>query len=212
MKRILVIEREYGAGAGLVAEKVAQRLGWKLLDQALTEEIARVAKVHPETCKRREERRDSMVYRLAKVFWRGSTERSARFEDDDLLDADRLVCLSQKVIEQAAEAGQCVIVGRAAPWILRNRNDTYCVFLYAPRDVRFHRVRELVKDEHKAIDLVDTVDQERREFIRHYFGAEYPGRQFYHAMLNTAVGIDATVDTLLYLLEAANKREQPAQS
>jgi cytidylate kinase len=212
MKRILVIEREYGAGAGLVAEKVAQRLGWKLLDQALTEEIARVAKVHPETCKRREERRDSMVYRLAKVFWRGSTERSARFEDDDLLDADRLVCLSQKVIEQAAEAGQCVIVGRAAPWILRNRNDTYCVFLYAPRDVRFHRVRELVKDEHKAIDLVDTVDQERREFIRHYFGAEYPGRQFYHAMLNTAVGIDATVDTLLYLLEAANKREEAAQS
>jgi cytidylate kinase len=207
MKRILVIEREYGAGGGLVAEKVAQRLGWKLLDKALTEEIARVAKVHPETCKRREERRDSMMYRLAKVFWRGSTERSARFEDDDLLDADRLVCLSQKVIEQAAETGQCVIVGRAAPWILRNRNDTYCVFLYAPRDIRFHRVLELVKDEHKAIDLVDTVDQERREFIRHYFGVEYPGRQFYHAMLNTTVGIDATVDTLLYLLEAANKRE-----
>jgi len=211
MKRNLVIEREYGAGAGVVAEKAAQRLGWKLLDQALTDEIARVAKVKPEICKCREERRDSMMYRLAKVFWRGSTERSARF-DDDLLDADRLVCLSQQVIEEAADAGQCVIVGRAAPWILRKRDDTYCVFLYAPRDVKFHRVLESVKDKHKAIDLVDTVDQERREFIKHYFGAEWPGRQFYHAMLNTAVGIDATVDNLLYLLDAANKREKAAPS
>ena len=211
MKRILVIEREYGAGASEIAEKAAQRLGWKLLDHALTEEIARTAKVHPEVCKRREERRDSVLYRLAKVFWRGSSERSARFENEDLLDADRLVCLSQQVIEQAAAVGQCVIVGRAAAWFLRNRADTFCVFLYAPRDVRFRRVLEQVKDEAKAIDLVDTVDRERKEFIQHYFGAEWPGRQFYHAMLNTEIGINATVDNLLRLLEAANKLQEAGQ-
>jgi cytidylate kinase len=212
MKRVLVIEREYGAEATAIAEKAAQRLGWKLLDHALTEEIARVAKVRPEVCKRREERRDPMLYRLAKVFWRGSSERSARFEDEDLLDADRLVCLSQQVIEQAAAVGQCVIVGRAAAWFLRNRADTFCVFLYAPRDVRFCRVLEQVKDKAKAIDLVDTVDHERREFFRHYFGAEWRGRQFYHAMLNTAVGVDATVDNILNLLATANKREEAGKS
>jgi len=212
MKRVLVIEREYGAGASEIAEKVAQQLGWKLLDHALTEEIARIAKVHPEVCKRREERKDSTLYRLAKVFWRGSSERSARFEDEDLLDADRLVCLSQQVIEQSAAVGQCVIVGRAAAWFLRNRADTFCVFLYAPRDVRFHRVLQVVKDKAKAIDLVDTVDRERREFIRHYFDAEWPGRQFYHAMLNTAVGIDATVDNILNLLGAANRRGEDSKS
>ncbi len=211
MKRVLVIEREYGAGASEIAEKVAQRLGWKLLDHALTEEIARVAKVHPEVCKRREERRDSMLYRLAKVFWRGSSERSARFEDHDLLDADRLVCLSRQVIEQAAALGQCVIVGRAAACILRNRNDTYCVFLYAPRDVRFRRVLEQVRDEVKAIDLVDHVDRERMEFIGHYFCAEWPGRELYDAMLNTARGIDATVDNILNLINTANKREEAAK-
>jgi len=205
MKRVLVIEREYGAGAGVIAEKVAQRLGWRLLDHALTEEIARVGKVHPEICKRREERRDSMLYRLAKVFWRGSSERSARFEDDDLLDADRLVCLARQVIQQAADAGQCVIVGRGAACILSDRDDTYSVFLYAPRDVRFHRVLEQVKDEAKAIDLVDTVDRERMEFISHYFAAEWPGRQLYDAMLNTAIG---TVDNIVNLINTANKREE----
>ena len=210
MKRILVIEREYGAGASVIAERAAQRLGWKLLDHALTEEIARLAKVHPEICKRREERRDSLLYRLAKVFWRGSFERSARFEDEDLLDADRLVCLSQKVVEQAAMVGQCVIVGRAAAWFLRNRTDTYCVFLYASRDFRFRRVLAQVKDQAKAIDLVDTVDRERREFIQHYFGVEWPGRQYYHAMLNTAIGVDATLENILNLMDAANKREERA--
>jgi len=211
MKRVLVIEREYGAGAGAIAERVAQRLGWRLLDHALTEEIARVAKVHPEVCKRREERRDSMLYRLAKVFWRGSSERSARFEDYDLLDADRLVCLSRQVIEQAAAVGQCVIVGRGAACILRHRNDTYCVFLYAPRDVRFRRVLEQVRDEVKAIDLVDRVDRERMEFIGHYFCAEWPGRELYDAMLNTAMGIDTTVDNILNLINTANMREEAAK-
>ena len=45
MKRILVIEREYGAGGSDIAERTAKRLGWKLLDQELTAEIARLAKV-----------------------------------------------------------------------------------------------------------------------------------------------------------------------
>jgi hypothetical protein len=44
MKRILVIEREYGAGGGVIAEKISRRLGWKLFDHALTEEVAKLAR------------------------------------------------------------------------------------------------------------------------------------------------------------------------
>ena len=91
MKRIVVIEREFGAGAGAIAEKVARRLGWKLLDHALTGEIARLAKVSPEACQHREERVDPWLYRLAKFFWRGSHERSVMLPDAEIMDADRLV-------------------------------------------------------------------------------------------------------------------------
>ena len=205
MKRILVIEREYGAGGSVIAEKAARRLGWKLLDQELTAEIARLAKVRPDICKRREERMDPWVYRLAKVFWRGSHERTAYFDDTDILDADRLVCLTKQVVEQAALAGYCVIVGRAAPYMLRDREDTFCVFLYASREAKFQRVRKLVKNEAEAIDLVDTVDQERAEFIKHYYKVQWPSRRLYHAMLNTAAGEDETVETILNLMGAANK-------
>jgi cytidylate kinase len=207
MKRILVIEREFGAGAGAIADKVAHRLGWKLLDHALTEEIARLAKVSPETCQCHEERVDPWLYRLAKVFWRGSHERSVTLPDADIVDADRLIHLTQEILNQAAAAGQCVIVGRAAAYFLRERADTFCAFLYAPRELKFQRVLAEVKNEAEARQLIDTVDQERIAFIRHYYNMEWPARHLYHAMLNTAAGEDATVETILTLIDAANRNE-----
>ncbi len=212
MKRILIIEREYGAGAGVIAAKAAERLRWRLLDEALTEEIARSARVRPELCREREERVDPWLYRLAKVFWRGSFERSIRLEDVGALDADRLVALARQVIEEAARAGHCVIVGRGAPYFLRDRPDAFCVFLYAPRQHKLRRVLAQVKNEAEAADLIDSVDEERREFIRHYFHREWPWRPLYHVMLNTAAGDDATVDTILRLMEAANQREEAGGS
>jgi len=210
MKRIVVIEREFAAGAAAIAVKIAGRLGWKLLDNALTEQIAALAKVSPETCQRREERVDPWLYRLAKVFWRGSHERSVMLPDADIVDADRLICLTQQVINQAAESGQCVIVGRAAAYFLRERADTFCVFLYAPRDLKYRRVLAEVKNEAETRHLIDTVDQERAAFIRHYYNVEWPARYLYHVMLNTAAGEDAAVETILNLIDAANRRETPA--
>jgi len=206
MKRILIIEREYGAGGGVIAEKAAHRLGWKLLDRELTEEIARLAKVHPEVCQKREERIDPWMYRLAKVFWRGSHERSVHFNDAQILDADRLVSLSQQVVEQAAMAGHCVIVGRGAPYFLRDRDDAFCVFLYASREAKFHRVWQRTKNDEEAIDLVDSVDQERAEFIEYYFKVQWPSRHLYHAMLNTDTGLDETVNAILYSMDVANQK------
>jgi len=207
MIRILVIEREFGAGAALIAEHTAQRLGWKLLDHALTEQIATLAKISPDVCKHKEERIDSWAYRMAKVFWRGSHERSVGFHDANIVDADHLICLSQRAIEDAAEAGNCVIVGRAAAYFLRHRTDTFCVFLYAPRDLKYRRVLARLKDEAETLRQIDSVDQERAAFIRHYYKAEWPSRHLYHAMLNTSIGQDETVDTILSLIESANRRE-----
>src|SRR3954453_14656516 len=98
MKRVMVIEREFGAGGSDIAEKVAQRLGWKLLDHALTDEIAKLARMRPEECKKREEKLDPLLYRLARVFWRGSHERAVGFADSEIMDADHLVRLTQEVL------------------------------------------------------------------------------------------------------------------
>ena len=207
MKKILVIDREFGAGGSTIAEKLAARLGWKLLDQDLTREIARLANVPPEVCERREERVDPWLHRLTNLIWRGSFERNLPPPDMAVLDTNRLVALVQQVVERAIAAGPCVIVGRGAPYFLRERTDTFCVFLYASRELRFRRVLKRIGDEREAVTLVDTMDEERRKFIKHQFGHEWPNRQFFHVMLNTALGDDLTVETILNLLNAVNRSE-----
>src|SRR5690348_3363064 len=110
MYRILTVEREYGSGAGAVAAQIARSLGWKLWDQELTQEIAKLANVERSVVERCEERRDSRFQRLAKVFWRGSVERSAQISSIETFDADCMVELVGQVLENAAKQGNCVFV------------------------------------------------------------------------------------------------------
>lgn len=212
MKQILLIDREFGAGGTTIAEILAQRLGWKLFDDALSQEIARVAKIPVHVCRQREERRDPWLQRLVNLIWKGTFDRNLPSPDLAILDTDRLVSVIEQVVKQAAEQKPCVIVGRGAPYFLRQRTDTLSVFLYASRELKFHRVFKRVGNEKEAVYLVDSMDDDRRKFVKHYFGHEWPNRQLFHAMLNTGVGDDKTVEAILHLLNAANRSEETTQS
>ena len=153
MIRVITVEREFGAGGTIIAEKLAERLGWKLWDQALTAEIARLAQVDPASVERLDERCDSLFYRLMKVFIRGSYERSLPVTGLAHFDADSMVAFMHRVIDGAAAEGNCVIVGRGAPYFLRDREDAFHVFVYAPWEEKIRRVRMSGKSEEDAVDL-----------------------------------------------------------
>lgn len=196
MYRIITIEREYGCGAGQIAAQLASHLGWKLWDRELTCEIARVANVDDSAVSMCEERVDSTFQRLVKVFWRGSYERSMRLEHQPF-GPDRMVEVGEEVMKDIAERGNCVIVGRGAPYFLRERGDAFHVFMYAPRSEKLRRLQDLGKTLHDAEDLVDTVDRERILFVKHYFGADWPTRSLYHLMINTSMGNEIVLATIL---------------
>ncbi|HXA44877.1 MAG TPA: cytidylate kinase-like family protein [Candidatus Angelobacter sp.] len=211
MKQLLLLDREFGAGCGDICEKLATRLQWKLFDDELSREIARQANIPVDVCKRHEERTDPWLQRLVNLIWRGSFDRNLPSPDLAILETDRLVSVIQKVIEQAAEQRPCVIVGRGAPYFLRNRADTFSVFLYAPRDLKYRRILKRTGNEAEAVNLVDSMDDDRRKFVKHYFGHEWPNRQLFNAMLNTNAGDDNTVEAILHLLDAANRNEGAAK-
>jgi cytidylate kinase len=208
MKQILLIDREFGAGCSGISEKLASRLNWQLFDDSLTQEIARLANLPVEVCRRREESADPWLQRLVNVIWHGSFDSNLPAPNLAIMDKDRLVSIVQKVVEQAAEKKPCVIVGRGAPYFLRQRTDTFSVFLYASREIKFRRVLKRVGNEAEAINLVDTIDEDRKKFVKQYFGHEWPNRQYFYAMLNTGVGDDLTVETILNLLNAVNHNEE----
>jgi len=171
MTNILTIEREYGTGAPYIADRIAKKLGWSLWDHEITEEIARRLKCKAEHVQKREERVDSMFYRLGKAFMRGSFE-SQTAAGLELLDAEHLATLFERVITNIAEKGKCVIVGRGAPYFLRERGDAFHVFLYAPYGEKLRRVVEWGKSRREAEELLNTVDSERAAFVRKYYNKE----------------------------------------
>lgn len=207
MFRLITIEREYGCGGGAIAGGLADHLGWKLWDRLITEEIARLANVAPSAVRRCDERMDSRLHRLAKSFWRGSYERSSPL-DNQVFDTDCMMAMTQDIMNRIGREGNAVIVGRGGPYFLRQHPDAFHVFLYAPRA---EKIRRTIADGHtreEAEELVESVDRERVAFIKHYFDADWPTRSLYHLMVNTAVGNQPVIRTILntmHLVEGSPK-------
>jgi cytidylate kinase len=195
--KIITIEREYGSGGGEIAQLLAKQLGWKLWDQLLTEEIARLAECPKAIVEVREEKNDPLYYRLFKSFLRGSYEGSLNAHKLKVVDSESILKLTERVVLHAAKTGNSVIVGRGSQHFLRNREDTLRVFLYAPREDKVRRLLGRGKSDKEAEQLVDTVDRERADFILRYFGVQWPDRAVYHSMINTTIGDQAVVHMIL---------------
>ena len=145
MFRVLTIAREYGSGGAVVGRNISEQLGWKLLDKAFIENIARAAKVDPQLARRFDERTDSWLERLAHQgagHWRGAFEGAVIVSPPDFFDAETMAALAQNMIEEASQRGNCVIVGRGAQCVLRGRKNVLHVFIYAPWAERVARVQQ----------------------------------------------------------------------
>jgi hypothetical protein len=83
--------------------------------------------------------------------------------------------------------------------------------LYGSREVKYRRILKRTGNEKEALQLLDTIDDDRRKFVKHYFGHEWPNRQLFQVMLNTDVGAEITIETILNLLNATNPIEETAK-
>jgi cytidylate kinase len=197
MIRVITIEREYGSGGADVARKLAERLGWQLWDQKLTDEIARCMECDRRTVEERAERIDPLYYRLFKAFLRGSFEGTLNAPRLKMVDADHIRQVAGQVVTLAAKTGNSVIVGRGSAYFLGDRADAFHVFVYAPFEERVRRLRAQGQSEHDAIELAETVDRDRAAYIKRYFDVDWPARHFFHLMINTTLGEEVVVQTVL---------------
>ena len=209
MIKVITIEREYGSGGSEIAHLVAEQLGWKLWDHLLTEEIARLANCPKAVVEVREERQDPLYYRLFKSFLRGSYEGSLNAHKLKLVDSESILKMTERVVRDAAGAGNSVIVGRGSQHFFANDPSALRVFLYAPREDKMRRVIARGKSQEEAQQLVDTVDRERADFIQKYFQVEWPTRFLYHIMLNTSIGEKTAAQEILNFMKSLNSKQDP---
>jgi len=198
MFRILTVAREYGSGGGRIAQLLADRLDWKLLDRCLVEKIAQLAQVEPKLAEKYDERPDPWVNRIVRALWQGGVMRGTMAGPiPELFDADTMASLSQRVIEEAADIGSCVIVGRGSQCILQERGDAFHVFIYAPRAERLRRVRSRHASRAEAEAALDARDQERAALIRRYFNQDWANRHLYDLMISSKLGEEVVLSTIL---------------
>jgi len=195
--RVVTLDREYGSGGGVIAEKLASRLGWKLWDHLLTEEIARRMECDCHAVEEHEEQRDPAYYRLLKAFMRGSFEGSSNVPRLKMVDTECVREVAQRLLPDVADGGNAVIVGRGSAYYLSSRSDAFHVFIYAPFQERVHRLQSTGKSEKEAIELSETVDRDRAAFIKRYFKVDWPGRHRFHLMVNSAMGEEVAVEIIL---------------
>jgi hypothetical protein len=208
MIRIITVDREYGAGGNAIATALANRRGWTLWDQRLTDEIASRMGSDRRAVEAREERCDSTYYRLLKAFMKGSFEGSLNAPRLGLLDTDHVQEVVRAIQTEIADAGDSVIVGRGSAYFLGNRRDAFHVFIYAPFESKVRRLRSLGKSEEEARDLAETVDRDRAAFVKRYFNVEWPAIHRFHLMINSSIGDDIAVDTIIDAVKRCEEKHK----
>jgi cytidylate kinase len=184
---IITISREFGSGGSEVARRVAERLGYTLVDNQLIEEVARRAGLPPDVVAEREERVPGFAERITRTLASAMPEFVVP-EGGTIpaLDEEQLVRLTEAVVSQFAAGGRVVMVGRAAPAVLGRREDALHVKIVAPVADRVARVAERQGiTPREAERLVRDSDQHRARYHRQYYNRDWHDPVNYHLVLNT---------------------------
>ena len=202
MFSVLTITREFGAGGGFIARRVAEELRWNLLDDALIREVARAAHVDVETVQRYDERVDAWWRRFHAAGLRAACIYAGLSPPEaELVDTESTIArFTQRVINRAAAKGECVIVGRGAECLLQSRTDTFHVFIYGPSEDRVSRVHNLVRSPSEAVELIRRTDRERAGYIRAHYRCNWTDCHLYHMMISSGIGPEAAVRAIVGML------------
>jgi cytidylate kinase len=197
MFNVITISREYGSGGASLAEMLARSLGWKLVDESLVAEVAKRAKIDPEVAARYDECVDAWFHRLVKGLWQGGYEGLATAVDSKTIDFEGMTKFAGEIIREAASLGQCVIVGRGAQCILRNRKNVFHVSIFGPHQQKIQRMRDRLPPGVNAERVMEETDRRRAAYIHRFYGEDWKDRRLYHLVITSGLGLETVRDTIL---------------
>ncbi len=203
--RIITISREFGSGGRTVGKALAERLGLAYYDKELVEQVATETGFDPSYI---EEHGEFAPVKSALAYFFPTPGHPGVMRG--LSAADFLWVMQRDVILELAEKEPCVIVGRCADYILRDRRDTIHVFIHADMEFRKARILRLYGESDKSPEKrLQEKDAKRRVNYKHYTRQEWGMAQNYDLTLNTAtLGIDRCVDIIADLFTNPVSREE----
>ena len=214
---VITISRQFGAAGAPVGRALADRFGAEMLDRAIVAQVAVRAGIPEDKLEVYDERLPTVWQRMASALAASPEPAMPGVTFSASLAPmsvhERLVAITRSVIEEAADRGNAVILGRGGAFILADRPDVFHVQLHASLDARVRyllaRVEQIPREarlEEKALrELCQSIDAERAAYIRDVFGADWRDVTHYDLAIDTGpLGIDKTADLIELAVRASN--------
>ena len=210
---LITITREYGAGGSTVARMVAERLGWRLVDNELVEEIGRRAGMTTAEAEERVERGPNFVERLIRALAASNPEllTPASVQPPEAEDA-RLKQITEQVVSESA-SNHAVLVGRAAGAVIGRRDDALHIKLVGTIEYRRQIIaeRDGVSVE-EAERRIRDVDGHRAEYHRRWYRRDWTDPRNYHLVINGGwVGLERAAELIVELVKGERREERREQ-
>ena len=195
-KKIITISREFGSGGRTIGHMVADKLGIPFYDKELVDQIAMESGFAPQYVEEHGEHSPGKSF-----FSYAFAHQGVPGVMNGLSTADFLWNIQCNVILQLADKGPCVIVGRNADYILKDRKDCLHTFIHADIDFRADRIVRLYGESEKAPEIrLQEKDKRRRVNYQHYTGRTWGSAQNYDISLSSSsIGIDECVNIIVSL-------------
>lgn len=200
--RIITISRQFGSGGRTIGKEVAKRLGYAYYDKELIEKVAEKTGFDPKYIEENGEYAPGKsIFSLASSFI-----GSARVMGG-MSAYDYLWVMQRNTILEIVEEGPCVIVGRCADYILRDRKDALHVFIHASMEARAIRiVQRYGESDKKPEERLKEKDSKRAVNYKHFTGRVWGDCRNYDICLNSdTVGIERSIQMIIDLAQGESK-------
>lgn len=197
---IITISRQYGSGGRFVGKMLAEKLGIPFYDNELISMAAKESGFAESLFENAEKNTTySLLYSLS-MF---GTSSGGMY---GLPLSDKVFLIQSDIIKKVADQGPCIIVGRCADYVLRERSDVIHFFFYSDINERVKRAMTYYGlEEKKAKEAIEKTDKKRAAYYNYYTGERWGDIKNYHLSLNTdSIGIENCVDVLEQYVKAKN--------
>ena len=199
-KTIITISRQFGSGGRDVGKKLAEVLGIAYYDKELIEMAASESGFDKEMFEDTNAN-TSRLFRFINTF--GYSLGAPISVMNDITMSDQIFLIQSRVVEQAAEKGPCVIVGRCGDYVLEDREDVLKVFISGDMVDRKKRAIQYYEVDERDVEAsLRKIDRNRKGYYDYYTDKKWGEADSYDICLNTSTfGIDGCVDILRRIIQ-----------
>jgi len=204
-KRIITIARQYSSGGLKVGKRLAEEMGISCYDSEMFRIVSSGQNMRDKDVAHDDRIKDTSLFDIARERYKDYGEEGLATDMDDILPFRNIYDYQSDIIRSLAEKEPCVLVGRCADYILRDRKDVLRVFIHAPMNFRMRRASSVhaLPDE-ELIAFINKKDEKKASYYHEYTGGNWESAVNYDLSLDTSeLGIHGCVDRIIAYLNIA---------